>query len=150
MLENYLEIEKLRFEEDLDYKISVDPNLEIEEVSLPSMLLQPLVENSINHGLFHKKGAGYVHVNFLYVDKNTFQVKVIDNGVGLNHPKNLNSVLQAKKEVHSSEILKERLHYLNKSSNWEVTFTLKDREEIENSSGVVATLTFTKNEEDEN
>ncbi|WP_373942203.1 histidine kinase [Polaribacter sejongensis] len=56
LLENYLQIEKLRFEEKIEYEIKVDPELDIEEEQIPSMLIQPLVENAINHGLFHKKG----------------------------------------------------------------------------------------------
>ena len=64
LLENYLQIEKLRFEEKLNYEIKVDTELDIDEESMPPMILQPLVENAINHGLFHKKGKGKVCVVF--------------------------------------------------------------------------------------
>ena len=61
-LDNYLQLEKLRFEEKFDYRIEVDTDIDNEKIFVPAMLLQPYVENAIRHGmrvLEHKKG----HIN---------------------------------------------------------------------------------------
>lgn len=64
-IERYLEIEKLRFPEKLEYKITVDENLqeELENFQLPPLLMQPLVENSVKHGLKNMDGKGLVEVS---------------------------------------------------------------------------------------
>jgi LytS/YehU family sensor histidine kinase len=50
-LDNYLLLEKLRFEEQFEYRIFIDPSLDKENIYVPAMLLQPYVENAIRHGI---------------------------------------------------------------------------------------------------
>ncbi|MGB1309036.1 MAG: sensor histidine kinase [Oceanihabitans sp.] len=145
LLENYLKMEKMRFEEKLEYVITVDPKLDIEEEQIPSMLLQPLVENAINHGLFHKKGKGLVSIQFLYKNENSFVVKVIDNGIGIQKAKTLNKSIQKENESHSSTVLEERLHFLKQSSNWDISYSIQDRSLSSNTSGTEIILTFNLN-----
>ena len=54
MLKNYIELQQIRFEEKFDYKLDVENKIPVNSIKIPSLLLQPLVENAINHGLFHK------------------------------------------------------------------------------------------------
>lgn len=150
LLENYLQIEKLRFEEKLNYEIKVDADLDIDEESMPPMILQPLVENAINHGLFHKKGKGKVCVVFNYIDENSFKVAVIDNGIGLNKAKKLNATIENKKNSHSSAVLTERIHFLNESSHWNVIYTIKDRSVDVGKTGTEVSLIFNQKENDKN
>ncbi len=150
LLNNYLEIEKLRFEEKLNYTINVDSNLDIEEEYIPSMILQPLVENAINHGVFHKEDNGHITIHFNSITEETYKVEIIDNGVGIKKSKQINSVIKKNTGAHSSEILKERLHFLNESSNWNVEFYVKDRSENTLTTGTTVTLLFTKSNTYEN
>jgi Putative regulator of cell autolysis len=62
LLDQYLQVEKMRFEDKLEYSISVDDSIDIDEQLIPSMILQPIVENAVNHGLFHKKKNGTVTI----------------------------------------------------------------------------------------
>ncbi|PQJ73645.1 histidine kinase transcriptional regulator protein [Polaribacter butkevichii] len=150
LLENYLQIEKLRFEEKLVYEIKVDAKLDIEEECMPPMILQPLVENAINHGLFHKQGNGKVSVQFKYIDKNCFKVAVIDNGIGLEKAKKLNNSIKNKKSSHSSAVLLERLHFLNESSHWNVSYKIIDRSVKPGKTGTEVSLLFNqKNNEND-
>lgn len=152
LLENYLQIEKLRFEEKLEYSIIVDPHLDIEEEQIPSMILQPLVENAINHGLFHKKGVGHVSIQFSAINDTSFNVCIIDNGIGINKARTLNTSLKKDNESHSSAVLEERLHFLKESSLWEISYTIKDRSSS-NDNGVSGTeiiLVFNQNYSHEN
>jgi ligand-binding sensor domain-containing protein len=52
----YLDIEKARFDEDFSYEINIAYGIDIENIKIPTMLLQPYVENAVKHGLLHKKG----------------------------------------------------------------------------------------------
>lgn len=142
LLTNYLQIEKLRFEEKLAYQIYVDPKLDIEAEYLPSMLLQPIVENAINHGLFHKKGLGTVIIEFCYKTENCFKVKIIDDGIGINQAVKLNKNITNTKDSHSSNVIEERIHFLKKSKQWNIDFNIFDRSINSNLTGTEVTLTF--------
>lgn len=81
MLENYLELECMRFKPALTYQISVPKDLDLYDVEIPPMLIQPLIENAIHHGLTPKNGPGMVHVDFCTEGRHLL-VQVKDNGVG--------------------------------------------------------------------
>lgn len=142
LLENYLEIEKLRFEDKLSYTISIDPQLDSEAMRLPAMMLQPIVENAVNHGLFHKQGKGLVTVQFNYLDEVSYQVIIEDNGIGIKKAKLLKTKKSSKVVSHSSNVLEERLELLNLSKDWEVSCTFDDLSETTNNSGTRVTLMF--------
>lgn len=81
-LENYLELEKLRFSNAFAFSFSVSPELKQEQLLLPPMLIQPFLENSINHGLLPKKdGAGKISVSFSE-DSSCLKICIEDNGIG--------------------------------------------------------------------
>ncbi len=81
-LDNYLSInEKLRFEDKLSYKISVEDDIEEDILGVPTMIVQPYVENAIEHGLRSIKN-GFVKVNFSVFDEDTILCVVEDNGIG--------------------------------------------------------------------
>lgn len=116
LLSNYLEIEKLRFKEKLEYEINIDNIIDADKTKIPTMLLQPIVENAVNHGVFNKYDTGTVTINFSKVDAKTYKVSIIDDGVGFVNTKSKN------KKVKSSSVLKERLTYLNTSDKWEIQY----------------------------
>ncbi|MDO6596923.1 histidine kinase [Oceanihabitans sp. 2_MG-2023] len=118
LLNNYLEIEKLRFKDKLNFTIHVDVNLVTETTKIPTMLLQPIVENAVNHGVFNKMENGIVILNFIYIDAQSFKVEIIDDGVGF-----INTKKRKNKSVKSSIVLKDRLHFLNHSGKWEISHT---------------------------
>lgn len=82
-IENYVSIEKLRFEEKFDFGIHVSPALKIDDVLIPSLFLQPIIENAINHGLSSRKDdLGLLSVNFTIDDSNVI-CTIEDNGIGI-------------------------------------------------------------------
>ena len=66
-LELYLELEKLRFEDNFSYSIDVSGDLVEKNYKLPAMLIQPYVENAIKHGLLHKQGAKMCPFNLISI-----------------------------------------------------------------------------------
>jgi two-component system, LytTR family, sensor kinase len=81
-LKQYLEInEKLRFEHKLTYKVEVDEEIEEDIYGVPSMIIQPYVENAIEHGIRPKEN-GLVAVSFALKDEDTILCTIEDNGIG--------------------------------------------------------------------
>jgi ligand-binding sensor domain-containing protein/putative methionine-R-sulfoxide reductase with GAF domain len=82
VLELYLSLEHMRFERSFEYKITVDKGLETEEILIPSMLMQPYVENALWHGLMHKQSDRKLDIEFKKLNEEIFQCTVDDNGIG--------------------------------------------------------------------
>ncbi len=81
LIENYLEIQKLRFGEHLSYKMEIDEN--ILSYKITPLLIQPLVENAIIHGLEMKEEPGMLRIR-IQEDGDDILVEVNDNGVGMS------------------------------------------------------------------
>jgi two-component sensor histidine kinase len=79
-LDHYLEIQKIRFGDQLTVDIDVNP--EVRYALVPSLFLQPLVENAIRHGISRRISGGAVTVNAQAVD-GKLAIQVEDDGVGL-------------------------------------------------------------------
>ena len=79
-LEKYIEIEKMRFKDSLNITIS-NKVYDSDKILLPPMLIQPLIENSIKHGLRYSKKTGRIDIEF-YLDEALLKVTVTDNGIG--------------------------------------------------------------------
>lgn len=79
-LEKYLDIERMRFHDRLTIKLDVDP--QSLDARLPNMILQPLVENAIKHGIARKPGAGTIDIKIERQDGN-LRVRIRDDGTGL-------------------------------------------------------------------
>lgn len=111
-LQNYLELEQLRFEDRLTCRIIVDPGLQTDEVFLPVMLLQPFVENAIWHGLLPKEEPGTLEIRFgLTTEPGQLRIEIEDDGVGehsTEHMEHHNSL--------SRKISVERLHLMEQKT----------------------------------
>ena len=82
-LKNYLDLERMRMENKFEYKIEIDESIDAEEALIPSMLIQPFVENSIWHGISHVEKNGKIVISFLLNDERSMKIVVEDNGVGM-------------------------------------------------------------------
>lgn len=103
----YLELEKLRFGDNLSYEIQAsDELLELDDMLIPAMLIQPFVENAIWHGILPNK-LGKVEIVFKLITKSLLEVQIVDDGVGFG--------VSSKKEGHTSlsmNIIEQRLNLL--------------------------------------
>ena len=109
----YLQFEKVRFGDKLEYSITVTPELEADKIYIPSMIIQPFVENAIWHGLIPKPENGHVNINIEKQDSNLI-IKVVDNGVGYNNGEQEKT--DSIKTSMGTEITKRRLELLEKQT----------------------------------
>lgn len=143
LLTKYLTIEKLRFEEKLSFEIHVDEKIDTSEFLIPSMILQPIVENAVNHGLFHKNESGTVAINFIYLSESSFEVNITDDGIGINKAKEIHKNSSKNYQSNSSMVLEERLDLLEQSKNWKIKYAIFDLNDLDKSkTGTLVKLEF--------
>jgi ligand-binding sensor domain-containing protein len=107
----YLSLEKLRFGEKMSYEITVADEIDKEETFIPSMLLQPFVENAIWHGIMPKETPGHIWIHINLKDQNMLDICIEDDGIGIDNS------LKLKSNDHISrgmELTQERINLLNK------------------------------------
>lgn len=141
MLKNYLELEKMRFGEHFYFIFDIDKRLDTQSTFIPTMILQPLVENAVNHGIFHKSEGGTIVIKYEYVLPTLYRVYVIDNGVGIKKSKEIKSKSINIHPTTSSDILRERIDLINKIGLFHILCEV-DENDSHNESGTKVTLTF--------
>ena len=110
LINRYLELEKLRFKESFRYQIIVGED--VEEVKIPTMIIQPYVENAIKHGLLHKKeGMKKIKIEF-YIKEGVLVSKILDNGIGIKRSKEIQQANGVKRKSFSTKSIQERLLFL--------------------------------------
>jgi ligand-binding sensor domain-containing protein len=111
VLKNYLELEKLRLGDKLNWIIEIESSIEPSSIDIPNMILQPFVENAIWHGIARLAVSGEVKILISRGENESLVFRIIDNGPGLYHD-------NQQKKSHPSkgvEIIRERLLLLGKS-----------------------------------
>ncbi|GLU43068.1 tetratricopeptide repeat protein [Allomuricauda sp. NBRC 101325] len=108
-VELYMNIENIRFSNEINFKINVDDDINIDNIKIPSLTLQPFLENSLWHGLSPKDGEKSIQINVRNKNNGHVSIEVIDNGVGrtMAEVNKENRVL--KKKSLGIHITKERL-----------------------------------------
>lgn len=127
MLQLYLDLEKLRFGDELQYSLQVESNILPETLSIPSMLIQPFVENALKHGLLHKQGEKKLEVTFS-LNENSLVCTIQDNGIG----RQASATINAKRRKHKSfatNATNERLHLLKEYYGVSVQLDIMDMEQ---------------------
>lgn len=121
-VKSYLSIQKLRYKSKLEYDVFLDT--EAENIQIPKLILQPLVENAIYHGIKPKEQGGNISV-WSYLHKGTLILKVKDNGIGMNSQE-LNSLTDDMEAVD----VKQRSSYGMVNVNERLQLFFKERYSI--------------------
>lgn len=109
IVEKYLKLEKLRFKELIEFSISISPEIDQEESMIPSMILQPIVENAILHGIIPGKSNGFVEVNVDRKGEAGILVTIEDDGVGFEQA----SKADFEKDSMGLALIRERLQLMD-------------------------------------
>lgn len=122
-LQNYLELEQLRFNRMFEFTITKDPDIE-DDMAIPPLLLQPFVENAIIHGIIPKKEKGTIMVDFRLVN-NKLVCTVTDDGIGFSKSKEMKEKSVTVHKSMALEITRKRLEviqaFTSKTSQVEIT-----------------------------
>lgn len=81
-MELYMNIENIRFSNEIDFKIAVEKDINVDNIKIPSLTLQPFLENSLWHGLSPKTGDKKIRINVKHKNKGHVTIEIVDNGIG--------------------------------------------------------------------
>ncbi|MGJ8742994.1 tetratricopeptide repeat-containing sensor histidine kinase [Polaribacter sp.] len=109
----YLELEKLRFEEQLHYSFKVDTQANSDTINIPTMLIQPYVENALKHGLLHKKDNRKLQISITKASDKIIECSIEDNGIGREKSKEINKKREGQHKSFALKATTERLDLLN-------------------------------------
>jgi sensor histidine kinase YesM len=116
MLKLYVGLEQMRFSNKFAYNIQVDESLDFANINIPTMVIQPFIENAIWHGLLSKESNdGVLNIQFKEIDNNQDEILCIitDNGIG----RKMSESMKSRLKKHTSKginITLERLKRLAK------------------------------------
>ena len=140
-LQNYLELEQLRFNRKFNFEIIKDSAIE-DDTAIPSLLLQPYVENAIIHGVAPKNGNGMIKVIFSQKNE-TLICEIEDNGIGIETSRKLKKDSVKGHKSMAMEISRKRLETMEKLDKKSVPLTIYEmKNENGETKGTKVTLEF--------
>lgn len=125
MLKLYMDMERLRCKNTFNYHISFINSIDIDNVFVPPLLLQPFAENAIWHGLMPKEGQGRIEIE-LSVENRILTCIITDNGIGRKQAEVIKSKSFQKQKSLGLHITNERLALLNLNMDEQTNFQFED------------------------
>ncbi len=144
MLQLYLELEQLRLTDDFTFTITIDDDIEPEEMQIPPMMLQPFAENAIWHGLLPKEGEKKLSISFALSKSDELKCIVEDNGIGRGASKKIQADKTADLTTHKSKglsLVYNRLAILERKYGKEFSVRFIDKmDENQKATGTIVEL----------
>lgn len=130
MLQLYVDLEEMRFENTLQVSINVHPSLDIDAIYIPPMLIQPFVENAIKHGLLHKIDNRRLAITFKPDTTNQLlEIDIDDNGIGRSKSAELNAQQNSEHNSFAMQANQTRIDILNQLSENQIILTIIDKKD---------------------
>ncbi|MBK8079202.1 MAG: histidine kinase [Saprospiraceae bacterium] len=130
----YLELQQMRFPNKFTFEI-LNSVSDSDSILIPSMIVQPFVENSVEHGFANIDYKGFIELEFSQQGGNTV-VKISDNGRGLGHQS-----LKSKPYIsRASQIIKDRIYLLNLKLKTNAQFSIQNNDKSEKGVNILITL----------
>lgn len=132
-LNNYVSLQQLRFENSFKFVLDVDKNIDTEILQIPPMLIQPFIENAIEHGLSKTANDEKILTVKYILNDNSLNIFIEDNGLGIEQ--SIQNKSDSKHQSYAMEITKERLMNIKKLYNEKINIAVKDLSVLENTNG---------------
>ncbi len=116
----YMNIENIRFSNEINFKTTIDKDIDIHTIKIPSLILQPFLENALWHGLSSKEGEKNIDLHVSKGNGNSIYIIITDNGVGRDAAEIIKKRKILKRKSVGIEITKERLS--NFAKDYQNTF----------------------------
>ncbi|SHI36856.1 Y_Y_Y domain-containing protein [Mesonia phycicola] len=138
-LKIYIELEKIRIEDSFDFKLEITEDIKLQQIMVPSLFIQPYIENAIKHGLLHKKGEKQLYISFTKAQE--FIVCTIkDNGVGVENSMAINKKNYSKHKSFALDANKERINLYNRLKNYNIEINTTNITDRKDNPGTMVTL----------
>lgn len=119
-LTQYLDIQMFHLQDKFEYSIRVAPQIEPSEYYIPSMIIQPFIENSIEHGFKNIDRTGHIEIE-IQLHNNYLMITINDNGVGFS-----TDIKHKTYPSRATQIIKDRLYLLNKKYKSKASYTIEN------------------------
>lgn len=145
-LERYLNIERERFDHSFTFAIKTQPGLDLKDMPVPVMLLQPLVENAIRHGIRHRTGnTGRIAVSISRTARDLIIV-ITDNGTGFDGSASTLQRAVRERPLTSSVVNNRRINILNRLFDGQISVQCTSLSEMQSgNSGTEISITYPLN-----
>lgn len=141
-LEHYMKLQKIRYRESFNYEFRVDETLDQTAIMIPPMLVQPFVENAIEHGLHYKQSKGKLKVEILGQDS-FVEFIITDDGIGRARAAELQSERQKYRLSFATQTIQQRINSLNRISRKKYSLEITDLFDADgNSAGTMVRITM--------
>jgi len=124
-LKLYLELEAVRFDDQFEYKIIIDNDLDSDMLKVPPLIIQPYAENAIWHGLMHKEEKGHLEIDLFQCDK-VLCCKITDDGIGRQKAAELKSKSASTHKSMGMRITADRIAILQQKKQIDTTIQIRD------------------------
>lgn len=140
-LKKYVLLQQARFENLFDFIVEIADDINPYTEKIPALLLQPLVENAINHGLFHTGSTGgRLVLKFSKPEPDVLICVIDDNGVGRERSKDIKSDTKHKTQSYGTDLIKELIETFNRYEPIDITIEYIDKQLPETGTTVVLTI----------
>ncbi len=126
LIELYVDLESLRYKDKFEFELIVDPAIELHSTLIPSMMLQPFIENAINHGIFHKVGTANLKLELKLNHQNEILYIIEDDGVGRVKAQEIKAKSTKNYKSRAMQIINERIEVLSNVENCIIDIDIKD------------------------
>ncbi|MDP2384946.1 MAG: histidine kinase [Bacteroidota bacterium] len=141
ILELYLSLEKLRFGDDFVYIIKCDESIDTDRILIPSIIIQPFIENAIKHGLLHKKENKKLEVKF-ELNSNVLICTITDNGVGRKRAEEIKQRSPLKHKSFATKATEKRLQLINSAREKKIELEIVDLQNKEVAEGTKVVISI--------
>lgn len=126
-ISNYIQLQQMRFDKMFSYQVVIDPQISSNVILIPSLILQPIVENAINHGLIPKGKGGELFIEFAMLKNKAITITIDDNGVGREQAAKTHAPELKKSGSYGSDLTKELIKLFNKYENAGIEMIYTDK-----------------------
>ncbi len=141
----YMNIENIRFSNEIDFNINVDESINTEFIKVPSLVLQPFLENALWHGLSPKTDDKKIDLNITKTSSDYITVEIIDNGIGRIASRKIQDRKKLKRKSVGIDITKARLANFSEAFSNSYTLEIEDLYDNETPSGTKIILQIPTN-----
>ena len=125
-VELYMNIENIRFNNEIDFAVEMDPEINPSLVKIPSLILQPFLENAIWHGLSSKEGEKRIRILIRQENSGYITLVIRDNGIGRAEADKLKQRRVLKRKSVGIDITRERLANFSRDYQYNYTIEIRD------------------------
>lgn len=146
VIRNYILLQILRYGNKFEFNFTMDDEEEIGETPIPPMLIQPFVENAVEHGLKYKEGNGLLELRIFKNKADGIIIEIEDNGIGRKKSGEIHNRQEDKHQGLATTITRERIERINKDQKKKISMEITDiNAENGNAAGTLVRFTFPNN-----